>query len=421
MPILKLGRRAVTGLPAVTKTTIFYDSDLTGFGVKATPNGALSWVVEYRPGEGGRRVSKRRMVIGTPATLSPEKAREAAETLLAKVKLGADPAAERGAARKAETVDELIDSFVRDHLKPKCKAGTIRLNSGYIKNHIRPALGKKKATAVTRPDVNRLHLKIKEAGHEVAANRVVSLIGTIYEFGVSEGILPRRTENPAAGITPFVEPQRQRYLTAEELQRLGDAIREAETVGIPWTPDPTKKTKHAPKAENRPTKIDQHAAAAIRLLLFTGCRLREILGLRWREYDASRGLLFLSDSKTGQKTVVLSAPAIEILDALPRIGVYVIAGESAGAKDETPRADLNRPWRAVRKRAGIEDVRIHDLRHSFASVGAGSDLGLPIIGRLLGHSQPSTTQRYAHVAVDPAKRAADLIAGKIADAMNGQK
>ncbi|KYK45193.1 integrase [Bradyrhizobium liaoningense] len=418
MPILKLGRRAVTSLPAVTKTTIFYDSTLTGFGVKATPTGALSWIVEYRPGEGGRRVSKRRMVIGTPATLSPEKAREAAETLLARVKLGEDPAAERGAARKAETVDELLDSFIEKHLEPKRKAGTIRLNSGYIKNHIRPALGKKKANSITHSDVDRLHRKIGET-HSVTANRVVALVGTIFAFGIKTKALPKGTENPAAGIEHFDERPRQRYLTEEELRRLGDAIREAETVGIPWEPDPTKKIKHAPKAENRLTKIDQHAAAALRLLLFTGCRLREILDLRWTEYDVGRGLLFLPDSKTGQKTVVLAAPAIAILDALPRLGIYVIAGESAGAKDETPRADLNRPWRAIRKRAGIEDVRIHDLRHSFASVGAGSDLGLPIIGRLLGHTQASTTQRYAHIAANPAKRAADLIAGKIAEAMDG--
>ncbi|WP_247457678.1 integrase arm-type DNA-binding domain-containing protein [Bradyrhizobium sp. 2] len=160
MPILKLGRRAVTGLPSVTKATIFYDSELTGFGVKVTPTGAQSWIVEYRPGEGGRRVAKRRMVIGTPATLAPEKARDAAEKLLASVKLGADPATERGAARKAETVDELLDAFTKRHLvEPKLKAGTIRLNSGYIKNHIRPALGRKKATAVTHSDVSRCRTK----------------------------------------------------------------------------------------------------------------------------------------------------------------------------------------------------------------------------------------------------------------------
>jgi integrase len=248
---------------------------------------------------------------------------------------------------------------------------------------------------------------------------VISLLATIYAYAIKTKGLPKDTENPATGIEPFDEQPRQRYLTTEELQRLGEAIREAETTGIPWEPDPTKKVKHAAKPENRRTKIDQYAAA-IRLLLFTGCRLREILNLRWTEYDAGRGLLFLPDSKTGQKTVVLSAPALAVLEALPRVGSYVIAGESAGTKDESPRADLNRPWRSVRKRAGIEDVRIHDLRHSFASVGAGAGLGLPIIGNLLGHSQSSTTQRYAHVAVDPARRAADIIAGEIEKAMGGK-
>ena len=331
MPVLKLGRRSVSSLPAVTKTTIFYDDTLTGFGVKAMPSGALSWIVEYRPGEGGRGVTKRRMVIGTPATLTPEQAREAAETLLAKVKLGADPAAERSSARKAETVDDLLDSFIAKHLKPKRKAGTVRLNTGYIKNHIRPALGQKKATAVTHSDVDRLHRKIGET-HPVTANRVVSLIGTIYAFGLKTKALPKGTENPATGIEPFDEKQRKRYLTDAELQRLGDAIREAETIGIPWKLDPTKKIKHAPKLENRRTKIDECAAAALRLLLFTGCRLREILNLRWSEYDVGRGLLFLPDSKTGQKTVVLAAPAIAILESLPRFGVHVVAGEFSRPK-----------------------------------------------------------------------------------------
>jgi integrase len=312
MPILKLGRRAVSGLPRVTTTTIFYDADLTGFGIKVTPAGAQSWIIEYRPGAGGRGVAKRRIVIGSPATLPPEQAREAAERLLAGVKLGADRASERSAARKAETVADLLNAFSTKHLKAKRKAGTIRLTTGYIENHIRPALGKKIAVAVTHSDIDRLHRRIG-ATHPVTANRVVSLIGTVFTYGIRSKALPAGTANPAAGIEPFDEKPRQRYLTTAELQRLGDAIREAETSGIPWEPDPAKKVKHAAKPENRRTKIDQYAAAAIRLLLFTGCRLREILNLRWTEYDAGRGLLFLPDSKTGQKTVVLSAPALAVL------------------------------------------------------------------------------------------------------------
>jgi integrase len=360
MPILKLRRRAVSGLPRVTKTTIYYDADLTGFGIKVTPTGAQSWVVEYRPGAGGRGVAKRRMVIGSPATLSPEQAREAAGKLLAAVKLGADPAADRSEARKADTVDDILDHYLKHHVMAKRKVRTVEIYTGFAR-HIRATIGKKAAPSLTVSEVRRFHGQIGKS-HPVTANRAVALLSTVYAYAIKTKALPRDTENPATGIEPFDEKPRQRYLTTEELQRLGDAIREAETAGIPWEPDPTKKAKHAAKPENRRTKIDQYAAAAIRLLLFTGCRLREILNLRWVEYDAGRGLLFLPDSKTGQKTVVLSAPALAVLESLPRLGIYVIAGESAGTKDEQPRADLNRPWRAVRKRAGIEDVRIHDLR-----------------------------------------------------------
>jgi integrase len=188
-------------------------------------------------------------------------------------------------------------------------------------------------------------------------------------------------------------------------------------VGIAWEPDPNKKAKHAPKDENRRTKIDQHAAGALRLLLLTGARLREILHLRWADIDFERGLLLLPDSKTGKKAVVLNAPALAVLTSLPRVGIYVIAGASAGTKDEKPRSDLKRPKAAIWKRAGLSGVRLHDLRHTHASYGAGAGLGLPIIGKLLGHAQASTTQRYAHLDNDPLRKASERIAGDIAAAM----
>src|SRR5262249_55622294 len=153
--------------------------------------------------------------------------------------------------------------------------------------------------------------------------------------------------------------------------------------------------KHAPKEADRRTKVGPHAAAAVRLLILTGARLRE-----WEHVDLERGLLFLADSKTGKKAIVLNAPALDILANLPRVGTYVIAGQAAGTNDEKPRSDLNRPWRAIVKRARLSGLRIHDLRHTHASVGAGLGLGLPIIGKLLGHTQPSTTARYAHLDAD---------------------
>jgi len=172
-----------------------------------------------------------------------------------------------------------------------------------------------------------------------------------------------------------------------------------------------------PKATSRYAKIGSFAVAALRHLQFTGCRLREILHLKWENVDSQRGLLFLADSKTGKKTVVLNAPALVVLTGLERIGSYVVPGEHP----EKPRADLKGPWEAVSKRAGLDGVRLHDLRHTYASLEAGSGLGLPIIGKLLGHTQASTTQRYAHLDNDPLRRATEHIGNQIAEALEGKR
>jgi integrase len=239
----------------------------------------------------------------------------------------------------------------------------------------------------------------------------------MYAFAGRAGVLPEGT-NPARGIDKFKESHRERFLTGEELERLGGAIREAETIGIPWTVDESKpNAKHVPKSAKQFTKINPFAAAALRLLLFTGCRLREILHLCWEHVDLERGLLFLPDSKSGRKTVILNAPALTVLNGLQQVGPYVVPGNDP----EQPRPDLKRPWDAVTKRAGLAGVRLHDLRHTYASFGAGSGLGLPIIGRLLGHSQMATTARYAHLDNDPLRHASEAIAGRIAAALDGEQ
>jgi len=297
-----------------------------------------------------------------------------------------------------------------DHIRAKRKSRTAKLFQSYIDNHIEPALGTRKAPSLTRADIGRFHKAIGKT-KPVTANRVLALIGAAYSYGLRAGHLPDHMANPASGIEKFREQVRERFLSEAELLRLGEAIREAETVGIPWVKQ--SKSKHARKRENRITNIGPHAAAALRLLIFTGARLREILDLRWDHVDLQRGLLFLPNSKTGKKTIVLGAAALAVLENLPRVGNFVIAGTD----NERPRADLQRPWGLVSRRANLAGLRLHDLRHSFASVGAGSGFGLPVIGKLLGHSNSKTTERYAHLAADPLRRASDAISGSIAKAM----
>jgi integrase len=203
----------------------------------------------------------------------------------------------------------------------------------------------------------------------------------------------------------------ERFLTSDELARLGAVLAEGETAGL--------LSKATPTTKNQRVRLDLFAVAAIRLLILTGARLREILDAQWSQVDLERGILFLADSKTGRKPVYLSAAAQAVLASLPRIesNPYIIAG----AKDGAPRADLKKPWAAVTRAAGLEGVRLHDLRHSFASFGAGASLGLPIIGKLLGHSQPATTARYAHLDADPMRRAVESIGATIQAAMTGDR
>ena len=411
MPVAKLTKRTIDAISAGGRPVIIYDADLTGFGLRAATGGAKSWFVEYRPGARGRGVAKRRMVLGSVGTLTPDKARAAAKEILAAAALGDDPAAARSRARKIPVFREFAERYLAEEATSKLKPRTLVNYKIYLRKHAVPIIGSIKLDMVTPSDIAKLHRQVGQK-RPMTANRVVECIGSVYRYAATCGLV-KRGHNPAAHIEAFREQRRERFLTSQELARLGDAIREAETVGIPWQVDEKNpKAKHTPKRK-RVTNIGPHAAAALRLLILTGARLREILGLKWSYVDFERGLLLLPDSKTGRKAIVLNAPALAVLSELPRIGAFVIVGD----KPDMPRHDLNRPWRLVSKRADLDGVRLHDLRHTHASVGAGAGLGLPIIGKLLGHSQASTTQRYAHLDADPLRRASERIAGQIAAAM----
>lgn len=414
MPVLKLTKRNLEGLPRPDKRTAYYDDELKGFGLLAMPSGKRSWIIEYRPAGGGRSVHVKRFRLGPETDLTPDQARKAAKALLAKVRLGGDPARDQAVKREMLTVKAVADRYLSEGCSTK-KASTAAVYRIHVDKHIVPALGTMKIDAVTRADVKRLHRKVGEKARPTA-NRVVNLFSGIVRWASDEGLLPEDHPNPAKGVEKYREEGRERFLTSEELRRLGEALAEAETVGIEWTPDPDKKTKHAPAPENRRTKISAEAAAAIRLLIFTGARLREILHLKWEYVDHQRGLLLLPDSKTGKKAIPLNAPALQVLTSLTPVGPYVIPGDDVKGH----RADLHRPWRLVTQRAELEGLRIHDLRHTFASVGAGAAFGLQVIGKLLGHAQASTTERYAHLADDPLRRASEAIAQTISASMSAR-
>jgi integrase len=403
----KLNQAAAEALEPTDRAYIRYDQSLPGFGVRVAPAGGRSWVFEYRPG-GGRGSATRRMTLGRIDALPYVKARKAAEQLYHRTRLGEDPAGARDAERDAVTVAALAERYMVEEIRPARKPRTAVLYEGYFRNHIVPLIGRKRAVELTYSDVAKLHRAIGGAGNQVTANRITSLLASLYNWAGRAGEVPRGM-NPAADVSRFREQARTRYLSDEEIARLGETLTIAETEGLPRQ---DSASKHAPR--NR-VVISPFATGAIRLLLFTGCRLSEILNLRWDDVDLERALLLLRDSKTGARPVWLNAAAMVVLDDLSRIriGDFVIAGD----RPDVPRADLNRPWRQVVKHAGLKDVTLHTLRHTHASVGVGAGIGLPLVGALLGHRVAATTQRYAHVAAEPARRASETVGATIAAAM----
>jgi integrase len=325
--VVQLGLRSLAAIRAGQKLVIYYDSELTGFGLRVMPSGHRSWIVEYRSKAPETFGAKRRMVIGAPDKLTPDEARKQARKLLAQIELGRDPAAERAKARKGESVSAMLQLYMDEKIRPTRKRRTAEVFASYIRKHIEPAIGRRQSVGLSRGDVLKLHHAIGKT-HPVTANRVVTLIAAAFSHAKKAGIVPENFRNPARQIDKFREQARERYLSTAELQRLGDTLRLAETEGLPWI---AGRSKYSP-AET--CELDPFAIAAIRLLLLTGCRSGEILNLRWSEVDLDRGLLHLPDSKTGKKTIVLAAPAMEVLASLPRAGEFVIPGGAQGHRGD---------------------------------------------------------------------------------------
>lgn len=422
----RLTKTVVDKLAPRDKEYFVWCGKLAGFGVRVWPTGRKVFVVQYRAG--GREAPTRRKSLGVYGTVTTDEARKAAESYLASAHLGNDLVGKERQARAEMTVNLLCDDYIKHGMTTK-KPSTVKTDLGRINGHIRPLVGKKKISSLTRRDVEQLLVDVAEGktardirtekgrsiitGGKGTATRTVRLLGGIFTYAMNHGLVEN---NPCAGVKVYKDGSKERFLSQDELDSLAKTLEQAETIGLPWTLRTDAKTKHRPKDENMREVISPHVTGAIRLLVLTGCRLREILHLRWSEVDLERGLLNLPDSKTGRKTVYLSNAAIELLENLPRAGTFVVAGDNPNR----PRADLKRPWKRISEHAGIADVRLHDLRHTFASVGAAQGLSLQVIGKLLGHKSPETTARYAHLTEDPLRRALNEMSGRLPFGRSGK-
>lgn len=406
MERIKIGKRTVDALKAGPERFTAWDTDIAGFGVRVSTTGRKTYILKYRVG-GGRAGRMRLATIGNHGTLTPDQARDTAKLWAAEVAAGGDPAGVRLDKRNAPTVNELLDSYLSAHAGKKNKASTEANARRLVEKVIKPALGKLKAADVTLADVDRFHAA--RSATPYVANRALAVLSKAFTLAETWGMRPPQS-NPCRMVERFEEKARERYLTAAEFAALGAALGRAERGELTLKND---------KGEEEAVHVNAQAVRAIRLLILTGARVGEILSLRWEHIDFAAGRANLPDSKTGKKPLQLPAPALEVLAGAdrPESGRGFVIRGGAGDDPEVALVNVKDSWARVRLAAGLADVRLHDLRHAFASVAVAGGMSLVMLGALLGHRETRTTQRYAHLADDPQKAAAGLVAGRIAEAM----
>ena len=375
----KITKRTVDALVGQERERVVWDGDLKGFGVRVHPSGRRVYIVKTR--YRGRVI---KMTIGPHGAVTPSYARVRAAEIITDARAGKNPV---GRNADAPTMIALGKRFLKEYVSTHCKPSTAEEYRRSVKLFIDPRIGRYRVPDIQRSDIAALHHDMRDTPYQ--ANRTLGVLSKMFNLAELWDLRPDGS-NPCRHVKRFREEKRERFLSDIEYQRLGAALKEIEVDG----------TETA------------SAIAAVRLLMLTGCRLSEIQKLRWQHVDLGAGELRLPDTKTGAKVVYLGDPAIAVLERIDRRdgNPWVIAGR----KPESHLTDLQHPWRRIRARADLDDVRIHDLRHSFASGGLLVGEGLPMIGKLLGHTQVQTTARYAHLASDPVKSAANRIASRIA-------
>ena len=388
----KLSNRTVAAL-AVERDTVFWDRELTGFGVRVYPTGGKVFVAQARGPDGPDNPHKgRRITVGRHPVLGADEARQRAALIIARVKAGEEPVPLPLPAKYAggPKVADLAKRYLEDHVAVRCKPKTQRTARSVVNRHIVPALGRLPVAAVERRHVMALHESLCEI--PAMANMVVETLTYMYKLAKGWDMVPEDHADPCRSIPMNPKRQRERFLTDAEFTRLGQVLDEVSGNG---------------------SQVSAGAITTIRLLMLTGCRKTEIMTLRWKHVDLDRAEMRIVNGKTGDRTVHLSPSAVNVLAALPREpdNPWVVPG----AKPGKHMTDIDGAWQSIRARAGLHDVRIHDIRHSFASRALALGEGLPIIGRLLGHRRVETTARYAHLARDSVRESAERIAASIAE------
>jgi integrase len=405
-----------------------WDTEVRGFGLRHRVRDQV-YLLKTRI-NGRQRI----LTIGRHArgAWGPESARREAIRLLGLIRDGKDPATERDEAKTAPNLAAFSARYIAEYARPQKKARTVAEDERLLKLHVLPALGLSKVRDIGKAEVARLHASLQ--GTPVAGNRAVALLSAMLGWAEKVGERPDNS-NPCRHVDRYPEKNRERLLTAPELSRLGDALdraargwsdddktawreeleRQAETADLPVK---ERQAWIVARVPIRTSAEDWRAIAAFRLLIFTGARLSEILTLRWDWIDLAQGIARLPDSKTGAKNLYLPPGALAVLEALPRLAgnPHVLPGDKPGA----PFVGIQKPWQRVRALAGLPDLRIHDLRHAFASVAVASGDSLFIVGKVLGHRNAATTERYAHLAPDPARTVAVRTSERIAEMLGAR-
>lgn len=425
----KITKRSVEAIEPSLRDTFLWDTEIPGFGCKVTPKGARIYILQYS--QLGR---DHRVTIGRHGVeFTAEQAKNEARRLRGAIASGENPALSRSHERSIPTVAELGTRYLEEYARPHKKPSAFAQDTRNLQNHIIPLIGAQRASEVERQDIARVMRDVAAGktakdektklqgrrivrGGEIVANRVHALLSKMFQLAEDWNFrLPG--SNPCRGAKRFTEHKVERYLSVEEFARLGRALNDARRgqLVVDRKAKAPEKRKRGGQKKVGPRFENPYAVAAIELLLLTGCRLGEVLNLRWSDIDFERRFLLLPDSKTGAKTVYLSEAALRVVrDIRGRSeSPYLFPGKRASE----PLRSIRVPWEHVCKAARLDNLRLHDLRHSFASVGAASGLSLPMIGALLGHSQPNTTARYAHLAASPLHQAVDAIGEKIIGAM----